>query len=101
MTTKPKKVDRFATFNHMADKVVCENNLSVAEFGVWSYLWRHGNADGYVTVGYAKMMKDLNIKSVSTIRKHIKRLIGAGIIGIVQKGAENHPSHKILVQKEV
>ncbi len=97
-----KKVDRYATFNHVADWAIKEHGLGVADFGVWAYFWRHGDDKrGFVTLGYGKIMKDLNIGSVNTLRKHINNLIRAGLIGIEKKGRKNQEPTKYWYKKKI
>jgi len=100
MTSKKKTVDRYATFNHVADNAVKEKGLSVADFGFWAYLWRHGTPEGFITIGYSKIMSDLNIKSVHTIRRHFKNLMEADLIGIEQKGSIDNTPTKYWYRKK-
>lgn len=95
-----KKVNRFGTFNHVADKVIQEKGLSVADFGLWAYLFRHGNSDGYIVISNKRIMRDLNIKNAGTLRKHIKNLVTAGLIGIDRKGAKDRTPTKYWYKKK-
>ncbi len=92
--SKNTSADRYATINHVADKVIQEKELSVADFGVWAYFWRHGNIDGFVDLANSKIMQDLNIKDRKTLRKHIINLTDAGLIGVEQKGKKDRTPTK-------
>ena len=100
MTEKSKTVDRFGTFNHVTDNVVREKELGVADYGLWAYFFRHGDLKGYVVLSNSKIMKDLNIKDERTLRKHIKNLMNAGLIGIEQKGMKNRTPTKYWYQRK-
>lgn len=95
---KPKNEyeSHFSILNRFVDQTL-KSNLTATELKIWLFLLRHSKK-GIASVGYSKMMKDLD-RSKTSISDTINSLIEKGIIERIIQGKPERNGQGIVLSK--